>query len=285
MKKRQYFSGSGRTKKGFFIDGSDEGETPPNSNFIGIKPHFHNNKNLFEQIRAHCQEVLRSHNMPDTLRPVAWLEKEKWRDLPEDIVEEMNDTDIFVSAFAYMAAKSFCEREGIGSDDEQLRNVCEATKYDKYLMSDSQAGYAARLLQDMSSIEERFKVISDTCGDSKELRHLIFELFELGALTKEAELKYQWGSAPGKRAGMAKKSKVWAVELAKSLNMQISKDTSLKFNDVWKGIPEGEGGYESYAGFEVYRQGDLLKASSYEYGDDEIKKESFRTGYMTKKKR
>lgn len=72
--------------------------------------------------------------------------------------------------------------------------------------------------------------------------------------------------------------KQWADELAADL---IKKHKT--FHEAWRSIPKDDHsiGSTRYAGYEVWREGGVLHASSSK-GDDSIKRESFRTGYFVR---
>ena len=71
------------------------------------------------------------------------------------------------------------------------------------------------------------------------------------------------------------KRKAWAEAIAHELVKQYPGAT---FTELWKKIPQGEGvAGKRYAGYEVYREGDMLCGSGID-GIQRIALETFRTG-------
>lgn len=105
--------------------------------------------------------------------------------------------------------------------------------------------------------------------------------FSVTELTEYKEqLKEEKRQEMSDRGKSDKKSK-WARCIATELRSNAPDAT---FPELWAMIPEDYGTEgKRYAGFEVYREGDVLMASS-RNRNEELKKESFRTGYIVKKK-
>jgi hypothetical protein len=72
------------------------------------------------------------------------------------------------------------------------------------------------------------------------------------------------------------KRSIWAVALAEEL---VRENPDLKFTQLWELIPEDEG--NTYEGYEVYREGELLMACNATHNANPLKKDTFRTRYTS----
>ena len=73
-----------------------------------------------------------------------------------------------------------------------------------------------------------------------------------------------------------RKKQQWAMERARDL---LARFPGAKFKELWNAIPEGEDEFSQYDGYEVWREGDLLKASGRDAKggrERELSKEQFR---------
>lgn len=139
----------------------------------------------------------------------------------------------------------------------------------------SELGYARDSLEELAA---RIIVLAHLLRQAKRESlklNLAMELQEAATLARV----YGMEISTAKRNGSRAKAFEWAKELADELKAKYS-----KFPAAWNSIPKGDGGDKRYADHEVWREGEVLRASNSEAGDSRLSKESFRTGYFSKVK-
>ncbi|MCC7253178.1 hypothetical protein [Hyphomicrobium sp.] len=145
---------------------------------------------VWEEYRVACQKTLRHFGLPDDLRPVLWLDKEKWEELRPDLraaVEAVWEHRADNGAWALFNSAEEWKRGTIMSVDN-------AAKHDEFLLSDSPAGYAARLLFLIEAATRILRELESIVPSGQELRPLrLCELMRtIGGLETEIRIKKVW---------------------------------------------------------------------------------------------
>lgn len=111
---------------------------------------------------------------------------------------------------------------------------------------------------------------------TKEVIYFIarYSVHEIEERLRQIREKKRWDAS---ERGKHPRRKKWADELAAALVQ-----THKSFPAAWESIPEDDGFARRYAGCEVWRDGNQLRASGLN-GDDDLGRESFRTGYFSPK--
>lgn len=164
-KKRQWSEGSGLTQRNYadsplvtredFVTFLRTGAGSPSESFLN-------------HLLNVCKEVLLRERLPDHLRPVVWYADKSWRDLPKD----WQPGDFAGLKRGEVPAVSITDIRG-------------ATKEDRFIMSDSDAGYAARILHRITMLNAAL-LQEDGLGDA------LSDAYRIGRLAMEWEVKRDW---------------------------------------------------------------------------------------------
>lgn len=132
-------------------------------------------------------KILEKLGFPNNLRGVIWLGKNKWIEMPDDIKDAYNKDE--AEKLSGLIQKYNEENKA----NISILNVYQATSEDEYLLSDSAAGYAARLLHMLPAQQTLDRIINGQFFDPElDIYSLYLRGIEFGLIYGEAKLKFNW---------------------------------------------------------------------------------------------